>query len=674
MPACNTCQDLNLRPRGHDAKFPAQLEVEIPGLLAAAEGGCQACRVLRDGVVGHTSSFEHVKSLRLNSVWPELPLVVFVHKEDGTTEYLELYSHADEPTPWPIIGAGRDVSVDSSSKECLKLAENWLLDCAMNHPKCRPVYESPLPTRVIHVGSKDQEPYLYESKGEKRKYAALSHCWGPKEIEPITTEQTTLEKREKGIPFASLSKNFQDAVMIARRLFIDYLWIDSLCIIQDSTPDWEREASQMGTVYSNAIITIAADGSPDSHGGCFVAGEGRNAVSSRVLCSSLNGNEGHIYVRPQGIRRNVNELAHTNRNLGRSKLSTRAWVLQERTLAPRTLSFTAEEMTWECATSLRCECQVAPEKASAHTFKQRYVRHGPVEDYSHMIGRGFSNSLEDSEGWKRRQREIEAGAPVLRLKWQNVVEEFTRRELTRPSDRLPAILGLASAMGRATSDLFTTNEYFFGLWRRDLVKGLLWQSIEFDGSEGRSSISRRPDKWLAPTWSWASVTGQVGWRLEVKDGDMTEPDKTGQKIRKSCQIATSGSERKGELTVLGKLTPVRLVDTKNDTATKQADGSAATVFLFASEKAADSGYRPYDKLEPDVKGNGYELTHEEKYFFLLLATVGLFGQWEGRPFGLVLRRKMGEERLFQRVGFVRGMHSKTKDWAEVGEYRALVLV
>jgi hypothetical protein len=112
---------------------------------------------------------------------------------------------------------------------------------------------------------------LYETKaGERGQYAALSYCWGLSQS--FTTTIATLEERARGFLPERLPASIRDAIMLAREMSIPYVWVDSLCIIQDSTADWEREAARMCTIYTNATITIAALDSPDSDTGLFVAG------------------------------------------------------------------------------------------------------------------------------------------------------------------------------------------------------------------------------------------------------------------------------------------------------------------------------------------------------------------------------------------------------------------
>jgi len=115
-------------------------------------------------------------------------------------------------------------------------------DCLHNH-QCRVPSrsaigdDSPLPTRIIDVGSSDGVPCLLETHGRRGKYFTLSHCWGRQHL--ITTTTQNLEERKKGIPWPELSKTFQEAIQITREFGCQYLWIDSLCILQDSVQDWE---------------------------------------------------------------------------------------------------------------------------------------------------------------------------------------------------------------------------------------------------------------------------------------------------------------------------------------------------------------------------------------------------------------------------------------------------
>ncbi len=152
----------------------------------------------------------------------------------------------------------------------MRLARAWLSRCLKDHWCNFNLREIPLfPTRLINVGPPDgsEEPFLCMSKGYRGVYLALSHSWGPSQI--ITTTLATINERSIGISFSSLPKTFQDAIKITRAMDWRYLWIDSLCIIQDSIEDWELESAKMGDYYKNALVTIAAVSAKGGEESCF---------------------------------------------------------------------------------------------------------------------------------------------------------------------------------------------------------------------------------------------------------------------------------------------------------------------------------------------------------------------------------------------------------------------
>ncbi len=110
-----------------------------------------------------------------------------------------------------------------------------------------------LPRRVIDVGSR--EPCLYETRGEFQEYVAVSHCWS--HSLPIKTEKASLPSRQARLEWASLPVAFQESVQIARSLGIRYVWIDSLCIVQDDAEEWEIESGRMANIYENSFVTLA---------------------------------------------------------------------------------------------------------------------------------------------------------------------------------------------------------------------------------------------------------------------------------------------------------------------------------------------------------------------------------------------------------------------------------
>ncbi|KAL9615377.1 MAG: hypothetical protein Q9167_000205 [Letrouitia subvulpina] len=181
---------------------------------------------------------------------------------------------------------------------------------------------------------------LVSGSGKHENYATLSHCWG--ESQPLTTKLATLETRQSGITDSELPKSFMDAVTACRKLDIKYLWIDSLCIIQDSKKDWQAESATMGNVYGNSTLTIAAASAKDSYEGCFFQ---RNALRTRPCFARVFGVWCIVERHPNLLEEIYGDLRLTSDWI----LDTRAWVLQEQILACRTVNFLNDGVYWNCA-------------------------------------------------------------------------------------------------------------------------------------------------------------------------------------------------------------------------------------------------------------------------------------------------------------------------------------
>jgi hypothetical protein len=162
------------------------------------------------------------------------------------------------------VHIAREVVDQSSSETSFAIVKQWLDDCVEKHTKCSPT-AGRLPARVLDVVSNKVK--LVETQQKSAPYLTLSHCWGNKKI--ITTTKATLKSRKSDIPWLSLSRTFQDAITITRELGFRYLWIDSLCIIQDDKKDWERESAKMASIYADSWLTIAAALGIDGDSGCF---------------------------------------------------------------------------------------------------------------------------------------------------------------------------------------------------------------------------------------------------------------------------------------------------------------------------------------------------------------------------------------------------------------------
>lgn len=459
------------------------------------------------------------------------------------------------------------------------------------HEDCQKQTKSPLPDRVVYVGN-DQEPYLYINTHENTgKYAALSHCWGGQVA--LQTKSETLEAFKQKIPIEKFPKTFRDAIVVCRRLGIDYLWIDSLCIIQNSKDDWDIQASKMSEVYSNCFVTIAADCAGDSQQG-FLTGSRPEISVKEFKCPGMGTESSTVYVRKKGYRAEANFNYHIRKPESHSTLSSRGWILQESVLAPRILHFTAEELTWECSSVSVCECQVYSHSASHET---------PMKLALRDVGQ-----------------------------WETLVTNFTDRNLTYASDRLPAISGLASQLQRSLQA-----DYWAGFWSDTFPQCLLWFVLDrHNDNRGSRSKSKRILPLQAPTWSWASVTGRV--ILSRRDSSF---ESALENVEVTCIPSSSnkyGAFRKAEIKTRCMLTPIRM----NERRGCREDVKEFEVVIRTTGDGANE-QKLEGQFNPDVLGDGYEVHAKESYFLLSVGSTTLGGLIVLRPSGTYLDR-------YERVG------------------------
>jgi hypothetical protein len=266
---------------------------------------------------------------------------------------------------------------------------------------------------------------LAKDLSDATRYLTLSHCWGREKFTTLTSDN--LEKFYSGIPDVALSKTFIDAMKVTRELGFKYLWIDSLCIIQDNKGDWNQEAALMGTVYANSCLNLAAVDAHHGGEGCFFPRTSRKVYSWKVGVYEDQGT--------QTITTwNCYPWNYAFRCQNDNILSTRAWVFQERCLASRTLCFGKKELTWQCR-----------ETAASETL--------PNGLHYHLTIPGIISTQ-----W-HEPMEI----------WPAVVSDYSQGELTFDSDKLVAVSGIA----RPFVKRFETS-YLAGLWRKNLVLQLTW--------------------------------------------------------------------------------------------------------------------------------------------------------------------------------------------------------
>ena len=325
--------------------------------------------------------------------------------------------------------------------------------------------------------------------GKPGRWVALSHCWGG-DI-PSSTTMDNFDSRLMSFPMEKLPRNFQDAIAVTRAFGYRYLWIDSLCIIQNSpgNMDWATESLLMNHVYENADLTIVADSAGTSQDGFLIRYADITSVPIPYESIRLN-TQGTIFIRPFLDPKPAGPLQQ------------RAWTLQEETLSRRCLYFTKNCLVWVCLES----------------FKSEKDFH-PWESQKGLIQQVFTKNFHSTSPMKIEDFKLEPGDTMG--EWYTLVSEYSNRSITFGRDRFPAIAALAQLVHRKTG-----LSYKAGLWLEDMHRGLLW--------EARSPRIRCYQEWQAPSWSWASqnFTGcteqsrpyiQVLWkRFPCEDYEMAE--------------------------------------------------------------------------------------------------------------------------------------------------------
>ncbi|KAF2179912.1 HET-domain-containing protein [Zopfia rhizophila CBS 207.26] len=386
---------------------------------------------------------------------------------------IDILVSEDHSSPWRILPIAPKVGSDHASEESLSKVRQWLDCCEEYHRWCCFQNGSAIPSRLLMLRDKDiNHIKLVENCKEIARYACLSHRWG--KSRPVVTTTQSLNAHKRGIPMEILPRTFQDAIQFTRKLGIDYLWIDSLCILQDSKSDWEKEASNMANIFENAYLTLAATGSRSSINGC----SSRNA-EHEISGNTIDGHPYTVYARRrithfdlfnpyQFLEDEYDYLGHAM-----PRLLRRGWVYQERLLSRRVLHFGSEELYWECMEDAWCQCWSRAEGDDEYTRKRILpkVAHG--------------------------QALASSNARLLQIRWRQMVSEYSGLELTYTSDRLPGIAGAANQMGR-----FRQDRYLWGLWEGCLAEDLLWRTLGV-------TVLPRPEIWHAPSWSWASVDDKV---------------------------------------------------------------------------------------------------------------------------------------------------------------------
>ena len=445
------------------------------------------------------------------------------------------------PEGSPVVPA----STWTSDDRVFETARKWIRDCEEQHPECRHVStpQTEYPTRLLHIESTSTVPrvrLVSQKHGEQRyeqppmtgHYVSLSHCWGQKHFNTLTS--LTLSDYLNSVPWEKLPLTFRDAIQFAAKLGISWIWIDALCILQGkdeaSREDWLYEASRMREVYKNAYFNISATASRDSSEGVYRARDDTIAWVDRVTLNteellggpSARAMTGEVSTSQQLPRCTILDLSFWQTYVDTAPVNVRSWVFQERLLAPRVIHFCEDQIAFECRVSDRAECR--PDGLPHYQMHGNEIIDGArLKSFNAATGRRLR--LARLRGKYSSELELEevADPEDPRFKrlyyyelWKRIVDSYTKMQITEEKDRLIALSGIAREMASEMDSQGLKDKYIAGMWQQSIAQQLLWHVNEGTGDMRQPYQDSRPrDRngrfiYRAPSFSWGSVESRRG--------------------------------------------------------------------------------------------------------------------------------------------------------------------
>ena len=472
MPRCGECSKVVLRAW----RLPPDCRTwsSGPELIRSAESGCDLCSFIRKEI-------EKVSAANLRRINNKLPIVLRDHNKEIVLSNNEVYSYGPESYFCYRLHIGSrpryhyDPALEHPVLRARELLEACMLGDKHEHGLCKPsevdssVKLPCLPRRLLDIShgnvvlTLDTQEWIARNRAtadDLSKYCTLSYRWGKQAPACMLSTQLTADRV---LILVSMPQTFQDAIIVARGLGIRFLWIDALCIIQPSAhgdyTDWNMEGPRMWLVYQNVICNISATCSEQpSDGFLHKVGIDYNPHCS-VPARATNDGPGE----PLVISTNIPPF---HASVVVSNLNRRGWVAQERLLSRRILHFTEEGVFRECQESK--EYEIDDNEVDDRNVSQHHVSLMMLGD------------------------------------WLAFIEFYSQSQFTLQTDRLIAL----SSIARSVKVERFGHQYYAGIWGSHLCRCLSWSST--------TPCSATARKWcldIAPSWSWASVTGGIQYPL-----------------------------------------------------------------------------------------------------------------------------------------------------------------
>ena len=524
-----------------------------------------------------------------------------------TRHGFEVFTQPDNPAAHTV--STRPIECDPGSNASLTKISSWLKDCQEAHTLCKDRSEI-RPARLLEISNIDSRNSLRLRNTQQLgpvPFAALSYCWGGDQ--PFKCLDEVLSKFMTDIVFSDLPKTIRDAVTVCQRIGIGYLWVDVLCVIQDNQHDKTSEIAKMPYIYGNAIFTIAAARSRSVHDGFLH----HRAVDPGAVAFRL----------PYRCHDNlVGSITLLKIHVSSEPIDERCWTLQERLLSKRTIEFGSRQNRWFCQ-------EVGTTRDHTDGWRAR-PEHSPLR----------KDTLDILKFQKMNDFHPARDYGYVISHWNAVVEAYTQRKLSLPTDRAQAISGIAEVFGQLLS-----NQYKAGLWMSSMHAGLLWK-IPDDQRQPRPTI------YQGPSWSWTSVNGKVNFG-SFNVNDWRPEDCQAQIVDIDCSLvndlAPYGAIREdsGQLKLRARTaTGARAVVTEQET-----EEGRFWIGFFGQNGAGlciAQARMSSDAIEEDFREDGANDKDDNSITALEIQSRIKGASWQCR--GLVLRQITAKDGWFRRVG------------------------
>ncbi|KAI0127903.1 heterokaryon incompatibility protein-domain-containing protein [Xylariales sp. AK1849] len=468
---CAGCQydDQGMKATSAQSRRSGLVTVNIAPTRRSVAAGCWFCKALLTAMQQLWDGLKPGELDAMCQVHVRFDVERFTLRGQIYLPILQIYTPAGSPQVHRLI-PDKELSMSASSTTSYNFIKYNLNKCVQSHFSCR-AYQDKMrqvlgggwPKRILKIDtSKSQVRLIDFQPAMAQKYTALSYCWGGR-TKQVRATASTLPKLRKGFSISNLPRTIRDAIEVAVNLGSGLIWIDAMCIIQDDEDDWTVEASKMSMVYSNALVTIIASSAKSCDEGFLHKVRKPSILVSKVQVGTQPVEIRARVLRDWGHHQSGPQSPDDHQARWLDPVDSRGWILQERLLSARYISFTTGEVQWGCQTSRVCEC-------GQPTNEKLYDAMSPEEQ------------------------------------WFVTVKEYSTRHLEKVTDKLTALAGIARKMSTMLKRTWTW--YGAGIWLAPRIGPLEARSLLWYRYRGMAP-AYFPDKYTAPTFSWASVIGEV---------------------------------------------------------------------------------------------------------------------------------------------------------------------